>query len=172
MNLSKIQERAKARPFSLSIRFVQTCSYRSNTTCDHHHSQISTKDEPASTRILSMNIPVDNSNHDRTEHPLPTASTLNIEIEEEDDDEGDVGGVERENAVQNEQLEVFVGFYRPGEYQRETLEDDEDEDEDEEADTSETSQRSDPHKKEEQVRLLRLRLIKSNPLIYSSQREN
>ena len=161
MNLSKIWKN-EPRVFTLFsfVRFVQTCSYRSHTTCDHQHSQVSTNDDPTSTRNLSMNIPVDNSNHDRNEHSFPTASALNIELEEEDDEDADGGdGIEREQTVQNEQLEVFVGFYRPGEYQRETLEDDDD---DHEADTSETSQKSDPQKKQEQVDPLLLRWIESN----------
>jgi hypothetical protein len=81
-----------------------------------------------------MNIPVENSN----------PSSLNIEIKADD---------ERQHIhllnEQNEQLEVFVGFYRPGEYQRETMEDDDD-------DESELSQRSDTQKKEEQVREISL----------------
>ena len=79
-----------------------------------------------------MNIPV--------EHHNP--SSLNIEIE--DDEEEDEVPLDRCNES-NEQLEVFVGFYRPGEYQRETMEDDDDDQ------TSESSEKSDVQKKDEQV---------------------
>lgn len=92
-----------------------------------------------SSRILSLNIPV--------EHHHP--SSLNIEIEDEDDDEEDEVPVDRCNES-NEQLEVFVGFYRPGEYQRETMEDDDDEQ------TSESSEKSNEQKKDEQVMFLPL----------------
>jgi hypothetical protein len=88
-----------------------------------------------------MNIPVDNSNNIQNENPIHSSS-FNIEIEEDDDDEQIHLGNEYND--QNEQLEVFVGFYRPGEYQRETMEDDED-------DQSEISHQSDTQKKEEQV---------------------
>jgi hypothetical protein len=74
-----------------------------------------------------MNIPVDNSNEN---------SLLNMNIEEDDEQQIDLIN------QQNEQLEVFVGFYRPGEYQREIMEDDDD---------SDRSQKSDTQKKEEQV---------------------
>jgi hypothetical protein len=90
-----------------------------------------------------MNIPVENS-------------SLNIEINADDDDD------ERQHIhllnEQNEQLEVFVGFYRPGEYQRETMEDDDD-------DESESSQRSDIQKKEEQVRQITL-IIQENWIFF------
>jgi hypothetical protein len=79
-------------------------------------------EQQQTTRILSMNIPVENRN----------SSSLNIEIEDDD---------EQQIQLFNEQLEVFVGFYRPGEYQ---MEEDDD-------DTSELSQKSDTQKKEEQV---------------------
>ncbi len=65
-----------------------------------------------------MNIPVENRN---------------IEIEDDN---------QQQMKLFNEQLEVFVGFYRPGEYQ---MEEDDDDDE------SELSQKSDIQKKEEQV---------------------
>jgi hypothetical protein len=77
-----------------------------------------------------MNIPVENRNP-------RNSSSLNIEIEDDDDDEQQI-------QLFNEQLEVFVGFYRPGEYQREIMEEDDD-------DESELSQKSDTQKKEEQV---------------------
>ena len=81
-----------------------------------------------------MNIPV--------EHPQ-NSSSLNIEIEGDDDDDDE----EIDRCHQSsEQLEVFVGFYRPGEYQRETMEDDDDEQ------TSECSEKSNVQKKDEQVR--------------------
>ncbi|CAF5202315.1 unnamed protein product, partial [Rotaria magnacalcarata] len=129
--------------------FVQNCSCVSNSTLDNH-SQISTFDDQQSTRILSMNIPVDNSNNNnhRSENPI-NSSSLNIEIEEEEDDDDDQRiHLLNEYNDQNEQLEVFVGFYRPGEYQRETIEDDDDDDDD---DDSKTSYKSDTQKKEEQV---------------------
>ena len=112
----------------LSTRPTQTrCSYIEQST---NSSQFiltdnqTINDEQSSTRILSMNIPVDNTNEN---------SLLNIDIEEDDEQHID---------EQNEQLEVFVGFYRPGEYQREIMEDD---------DESDRSQKSDTQKKEEQV---------------------
>lgn len=126
--------------------FVQNCSCISNSTLDNH-SQISTIDDQQSTRILSMNIPVDNSNNNLNGNPI-NSSSLNIEIEEEDDDDDDQRiHLLNENSDQNEQLEVFVGFYRPGEYQRETMDDDDDDD----GGSSETSHKSDAQKKEEQV---------------------
>ncbi|CAF4879753.1 unnamed protein product [Rotaria socialis] len=132
---------------SNSPHFVQNCSCVSNSTLDTH-SQISTFDDQQSTRILSMNIPVDNSNNNnnhRNENPI-NSSSLNIEIEEEEDDDNDQRiHLLNEYNDQNEQLEVFVGFYRPGEYQRETIEDDDDDD-----DASKTSYKSDSQKKEEQ----------------------
>ncbi|CAF2051055.1 unnamed protein product [Rotaria magnacalcarata] len=131
-----------------SPHFVQNCSCVSNSTLDNH-SQISTFDDQQSTRILSMNIPVDNSNNNnhRSENPI-NSSSLNIEIEEEEDDDDDQRiHLLNEYNDQNEQLEVFVGFYRPGEYQRETIEDDDDDDDD---DDSKTSYKSDTQKKEEQ----------------------
>lgn len=82
-----------------------------------------------------MNIPVDNSN----ENPI-NSSSLNIEIEEDNDDHHHQIHLLNEYNDQNEQLEVFVGFYRPGEYQREIMEDD---------DESEISQKSDTQKKEQ-----------------------
>ena len=98
-----------------------------------------------------MNIPVDNSNRDQNENPSH-ASTFNIDI---DGEEGDVldEADERTHLFndhndQNEQLQVFVGFYRPGEYQRETMEEDDDDDED---DLSDASHKSDTLKKDEQV---------------------
>ncbi|CAF4677885.1 unnamed protein product [Rotaria sp. Silwood1] len=129
---------------SNSSHFVQNCSCVSNSTLDNH-SQISTIDEQQSTRILSMNIPVDNSNNNRNDNPI-NSSSLNIEIEEDDDDDDDQRiYLLNEYNDQNEQLEVFVGFYRPGEYQRETMDDDDDDD------GSEISHPSDAQKKEEQV---------------------
>lgn len=65
---------------------------------------------------------------------------MNIEIEDDDDEEQ----VQRCNEP-SEQLEVFVGFYRPGEYRRETTEDDDD--------ASEASDKSNAQKKDEQVRV-------------------
>ncbi|CAF0724903.1 unnamed protein product [Rotaria sp. Silwood1] len=128
---------------SNSSHFVQNCSCVSNSTLDNH-SQISTIDEQQSTRILSMNIPVDNSNNNRNDNPI-NSSSLNIEIEEDDDDDDDQRiYLLNEYNDQNEQLEVFVGFYRPGEYQRETMDDDDDDD------GSEISHPSDAQKKEEQ----------------------
>ncbi len=96
----------------------------SNSTIDNP----TIDDQQQTTRILSMNIPVDNRNP-------RNSSSFNIEIE----DEQPIDSL-------NEQLEVFVGFYRPGEYQRETLEDDDDDD------GSDLSQKSETQKKEEQVR--------------------
>jgi len=93
-------------------------SFVLNSTLDNQ-----TIDDQQTTRILSMNIPVENRN----------SSSLNIEIEDDN---------QQQMQLFNEQLEVFVGFYRPGEYQME--EDDDDE--------SELSQKSDLQKnKEEQV---------------------
>ena len=44
---------------------------------------------------------------------------------------------------QQEQLQVFVGFYRPGEYQLETMEEEEDDDDDDdEDDLSDVSHKS------------------------------
>ena len=140
--------------FIIVISFGSNCTYLSNAPLDHH-SSLSPNDELSSTRILSMNIPVDNSNYDR---PL-IASTLNIEIREEDDDDADAHRrLDQENSVDhqrtdlfqlnpedNERLEVFVGFYRPGEYQRETIDDDDDDE------TSVNSASSEVDKKDEQV---------------------
>jgi hypothetical protein len=129
---------------NLSFSFVQNCSYVTNSTLDNH-SQISTIDEQQTTRILSMNIPVDNSNNNPNENPI-NSSSLNIEIEEEEDvEQRQQTHLFNEHIGQNEQLEVFVGFYRPGEYQRETMEDDDDDN------GSEISYKSDTQKKEEQV---------------------
>ena len=116
-----------------SSSYVQNHSYLSTNSVlenSNHEEQTTT-----TTRILSMNIPVENSNHHHHHH---SSSILNIEI---DDNE------ERDHALDNEyneQLEVFVGFYRPGEYQRETVEDDDEAEEEE-------SEKSDAQKKEEQV---------------------
>ncbi|UJR25853.1 hypothetical protein I4U23_007203 [Adineta vaga] len=133
-----------------SSHFVQNCSYVTNSTIDNH-SQISTLDDQQSTRILSMNIPVDNSNNQSNELSI-NSTTLNIEIEEEDDDDEQQQTVLcNEHLDQNEQLEVFVGFYRPGEYQRET---NEDEDDEEDEHKSDTSSKSDAQKKEQSTREL------------------
>jgi hypothetical protein len=86
-----------------------------------------------------MNIPVDNSNHHVDAMPASTSS-LNIEIEDQVqqhqqvDDESDLTEyvhrrfhpARNEHDDQHEQLEVFVGFYRPGEYQRENIDEDDD----------------------------------------------
>ena len=120
-----------------------------------------------------MNIPVDNSNNLQSiSNPLQT-SPLNIEIEEDDQDERDdeqqieiIQQDEDDRAdhvaqqsqryhssneypEENEQLEVFVGFYRPGEYERENVEEEDDDDDDADGDRS---QRLESQKKEEQVR--------------------
>lgn len=113
---------------SSSSSYVQNySSYLSASALEN-----SSHDEQTTTRILSMNIPVENSNHH-------SSSILNIELDDN----------EQRDHVQaneyNEQLEVFVGFYRPGEYQRETVGDD-DEEEEEEGE----SEKSDTQKKEEQ----------------------
>lgn len=80
-----------------------------------------------------MNIPVEHPHH---------SSSLNIEIDDEkDDDDQSIDRIQQSS----EQLEVFVGFYRPGEYQRETMEDDDDDD------GSESSEKSNVQKKDEQV---------------------
>ncbi|CAF0984747.1 unnamed protein product [Adineta steineri] len=133
---------------SNSSHFVQNCSYVTNSTLDNHSQVLAIDDQQTTTtRVLSMNIPVDNSNN---VNPI-NSSSLNIEIEEEEDDDDDDDHHRQthlcnEHIDQNEQLEVFVGFYRPGEYQRETMEDDDDDDDDE----SELSRKSDTQKKEEQ----------------------
>lgn len=129
-----------------------------------------------------MNIPVDNSNNlQSNSNPLQT-SPLNIEIEEDDqdvrdeeqqqieilhqddghrDDHGEQQNQQQsqryhsfnEYPEENEQLEVFVGFYRPGEYERENVEeDDEPDNDDDDDDDSDQSQRLKSEKKEEQVR--------------------
>ena len=111
-----------------------------------NHSQISTIDEQQSTRILSMNIPVDNSSNNRTDHPINSSSS-NIDRY----DNQRIYLLDQHHD-QNEQLEVFVGFYRPGEYQCETRDDGDDDDE------SVISHKSDVQKKEEQVGRKRIHL--------------
>ena len=95
-----------------------------------------------------MNIPVDNSNNHINEVPTNSSSTLNIEIEEDDDDDEQQTPMCNEHSDENEQLEVFVGFYRPGEYQRETTEEEEEDDDEQRSDAS---LKSGEQKKEEQV---------------------
>ena len=135
-----------------------------------------------------MNIPVDNSNNlQSNSNPLQT-SPLNIEIENdrdedqieiinhEDDDHHDEHlehhqqqqqqqsqryHLFNEDPEENEQLEVFVGFYRPGEYERENIEEDDDEPDD---DMSDQSQRFESQKKEEQVRHISLFSFRINAI--------
>jgi len=97
-----------------------------------------------------MNIPVDNSNNNPNENPI-NSSSLNIEIEDVEQQQQQTH-LFNEHIDQNEQLEVFVGFYRPGEYQRETMEDDDDDN------GSEISYKSDTQKKEEQVCIEKIHL--------------
>lgn len=143
------------------------------TTSDHHSTLVNNDDSlSSSARILSMNIPVDNSNNlQSNSNPLQTSS-LNIEIENNrDEDQIEIINHEdedhhdehlehqqhssqrhhlfNENPEENEQLEVFVGFYRPGEYERENIEEDDDDEPDD--DMSDHSQKFESQKKEEQV---------------------
>jgi hypothetical protein len=138
---------------------IQNRSYQVNSIVDSHY-QTSMNDDQSSTRVLSMNIPVDNS-HDESNGHVMSTSSLNIEIEQHEDEADDMDvddgktsecisrhqRIEStlEHVDQQERLEVFVGFYRPGDYQREAIEDDDDDT------ASDRSHQLDKYMKDEQV---------------------